>query len=446
VPPISDKSFNVYVAGIGGAGVLTIGSILGLAAYLEGKASSVLQFTGLAQKNGTVVSQIKLAQKTADIAASRIGSGDADLLLATDLVAGAQSDSLRRLSPTRTAAVINIDSVPTADVIRHRDMSLPTAQMVASIRNKSQHGCSHTLHAAKAADGLFGDTIAANVLMLGYAWQNGLLPLSEPSLTRAIELNGTAVELNKRAFVWGRFLAIREADVKRIAGLEATRSVEPSLDELIKTFAENLRAYQNDRYAAQYLKLVQQARTAGRAVGDDLERFAAAVAQNAHRVMAYKDEYEVARLYVRPEFKAALHAQFSSVRRASVWLAPPLLSRREPSTGRPHKRRFGPWIFNFFALLSRLKFLRGTPFDPFGWTAERRMQRDLVTRYLTLTAELSSRLTPARLEASIALAEAPADIRGFGPVKSLACEKVYAQMARQIAALERDGASLDTAA
>jgi indolepyruvate ferredoxin oxidoreductase len=351
-----------------------------------------------------------------------------DVLLATDLVAAAQPDALRRLSPMRTAAVINLAEMPTADMIRQRDMRLPMAEMLASIQRRSQEGRSHTLHAARLAEGLFGDTIAANVLMLGYAWQKGLLPLSHASLVHAIELNGAAVELNKRAFVWGRFIAIDGTAAERIAGLDNTRPVTPSLDQLVEKLASNLRDYQNDAFAERFLKLVEDARRAGRVAGDEGERFATAVAENAHRIMAYKDEYEVARLYVRPAFKAALHAQFSDLRRVSVWLAPPLLSRHDPSTGRPRKRRFGPWVFSLFALLSRFKFLRGTPLDPFGWAVERQMERRLARSYASLVDDLSTKLTAERLDASVALASAPAEIRGVGPVKALAYEQAMVRM------------------
>ena len=444
VLPDVHETYNVCIAGIGGAGVLTIGALLGVAAHLEGKASSVLDFTGLAQKNGAVVSQVRFALEPQDIHAVRIGAADVDLLLATDAVVAAQPDILTRLSPERSAVVVNTDETPTADVVRQRDMTLPGARMLAAIKARAVPERSTTLHATRLASALFGDTVAANVMMLGFAYQRGLIPLSAQAIDRSIELNGAAVAQNRRAFAWGRLTAVDPADVARHAGLIEPAKAEPTLDEFITRRADDLEDYQDRSLGSRYLNLVGQARQAGERVGDVEARFARTVATTAYRLMAYKDEYEVARLYTSPAFKAALEAQFSDRKAISVWLSPPLISRVDPATGRPRKRRFGPWIFHVFAALAGLKGLRGTALDPFGRTEERRMERRLAADYAALVADLSAKLTPARLTASIELAAAPDEIRGFGPVKAKAHEEVTARM--QVMKAELDDAPLSLSA
>ena len=426
--PTLAAAYNIYVTGIGGAGVLTIGALLGVAAHLEGKCSTVLDFTGLAQKNGAVVSQVRLAARPQDIPAVRVGIGQADLLLATDIVVAAQPDVLARLNANRSAAVINLDETPTADVVQQRDMMLPGRDMIASIKRRTIDAKSCSLHATRIAQGLFGDTVAANVMMLGFAWQSGLIPLSEAAILRAIELNGAAVALNKRAFAWGRLAAIDPTEVEHASGLEHLPPLPLSLDDIIERHRSDLIAYQNSAYADRYLDLVEIARKGGVQAGDGAEIFATAVARTAYRVMAYKDEYEVARLYGEPHFKAALQAQFSERKQVSVWLAPPLISRIDPTTGRPKKRKFGPRIFTVFSLLAKCKGLRGSAFDPFAHTHERRMERQLVEDYVALITDLSCALNPARLQTSIDLALAPAEIRGFGPVKAQAFDQVAARM------------------
>jgi indolepyruvate ferredoxin oxidoreductase len=428
--------YNIYIAGIGGTGILTIGALLGLAAHLEGIAATVLDFTGLAQKNGAVVSQVRLAKTSEAISAVRVGPAETDLLLATDMLVAAQPDALSRFGRDRTQAVMNLDETPTGDFVRQRDMVLPGQGMQAAIRNRLA-GDGLSLHASQIAKSLFGDTVATNVMMLGAAWQRGLVPLSAEAILRAIELNGAAVELNTRAFVGGRLAALDLAEVARMAGLVAARvDAPPTLDALIALRAEDLTAYQDPAYARRYRDLVENARVAGRGSDDRQERFARAVAETAYRLMAYKDEYEVARLYTAPELKEALDGQFSSRERMSVWLSPPILSRIDPATGRPAKRKFGPWVFTLFGLLARLKGLRGTAFDPFGRTAERRMERRLIADYEALVRELSASLTPARLMGSVNLAVAPSAIRGFGPVKKAAVAAVEARMAQLRRALD----------
>ncbi|WP_428394310.1 indolepyruvate ferredoxin oxidoreductase family protein [Lichenicoccus sp.] len=444
--PVIAGTWNIQVAGIGGAGVLTIGALLGVAAHLQGKAASVLDFTGLAQKNGAVVSMVRLAHAPRDIHAVRLGPAELDLVLATDLVAASEPAALDRLGPARSAAILNVDETPTADALQDRDLTLPMARMRHALERRCVPGRSFALRASSLAYGLFGDTVGANVLMLGYAWQHGLIPLSEEAILRAVELNGAAIEMNKRAFRWGRLAACDLAEVEAMAGLSASEESSASLAEMVRAYVDDLTLYQDARYAARYLALVDLARRAALVIGDDGERFGEAVARTAYRVMAYKDEYEIARLYGEASFKARLADEFDKTPRMSVWLSPPLLSRTDPATGRPRKRRFGPWVFTLFRVLARCKALRNTMFDPFGHSAERRMERRLVDDYAALINELAPRLSPANLETAITLASAPSEIRGFGPVKTLAFQSAEVRMKELRAEFERIGQPAQRAA
>jgi indolepyruvate ferredoxin oxidoreductase len=411
--------YNIYIAGIGGLGVLTVGALIGTAAYLDGKVSTVLDFTGLAQKNGAVVSQVRLAPSGQSIHAVRIGVGEIDLLLGTDSVVAANAETQIKLSPGRSAMVLNIDETPTADIVFDRDATLPTARIVETLMGRTG-GRGLLLRATSIAEGLFGNNVAANTLLLGYAWQKGLVPLSVDAIRGAIKANGAAVTLNLRAFDWGRFAAVDLAEVERIAGLGLDLEEPETLDALVQRRFEDLVSYQDAAYASRYRAVVDQVRQAAQQHGAPGDAFVEAVARNAYKLMAYKDEYEVARLYADPAFRAALGAQFSDAKRLSVYLAPPLLSHIDPRTGRPAKRKFGPWVFRAFSLLARMKWLRGSWADPFGYMQERRAERALADNYLELALELAKELTPERLEIAIELARYPNAIRGYGPVKEAA--------------------------
>ena len=415
--------FNVLVAGIGGSGVLTLGALLGGAAHLEGKASTVLDFTGLAQKNGAVVSQVRIAPQAAQIGAVRIGNGAVDLLLGADLVVAAAADNAARLAPQRSGAVLNLDETPTSAMVRQRDITQPSSLMRERIRQRCEPTRFHTLQANALAQALFGDTVVVHTLMLGYAWQQGLVPLSFEALRRTIELNGAAVALNHSAFRWGRIAACHPdlLDQVRAAPAPVTPSAQ-SLDQLLEARVDDLTAYQDAAYAERYRQLVQRAREAEQRAAPGQEEFGRQVALSAYRLMAYKDEYEVARLYSNAEFKASLAAQFEDHRRLSVWLAPPLLSRLDPATGRPRKRQFGPWVFTAFRLLARLKGLRGTMLDPFGHTEERRSERALAEQFISLIEHECAQLSSASYEKALYLARLPQEVRGYGPVKRQAMQ------------------------
>ncbi|MYN28701.1 indolepyruvate ferredoxin oxidoreductase family protein [Duganella levis] len=429
--PALDRPFNILVAGIGGSGVLTTGALLGGAAHLEGKASTVLDFTGLAQKNGAVVSQVRLAAQADEIGAVRIGQGAADLLLGADMVVAAAADNAARLSPQRSGAVLNLDETPTSAVVRQRDATQPASLMRERIRQRCVPARFHTLQANALAQALFGDTVVVHTLMLGYAWQQGLVPLSFEALHRTIELNGAAVALNHSAFRWGRIAACHPDLLERVRGAPvAVTPASQSLEQLLATRVQDLTAYQDAAYAERYRKLVQRARDAEQRAAPGQQEFSRQVALSAYRLMAYKDEYEVARLYSNAEFRASLAAQFADHARLSIWLAPPLFSRLDQATGRPRKHKVGPWVFTAFKMLAGLKGLRGTVFDPFGHTEERRRERALAEQFIGLIEHECTYLDSAGYEQALKLAGLPQQVRGFGPVKQQAIRECQQQLAR----------------
>lgn len=421
VPPITilNGTCNIYVAGIGGLGVLTIGALLGVAGHLDGLSSTVLDFTGLAQKNGAVVSQVRLASAANKLHAARIGPGETDLLLGTDLVVAAAQDSLSKLNPNRSRALINREVVPTAAFVTDRDAKLPNMEMARAIEAATGNNALF-IDATRLAEKLFGNNVAANTFMLGYALQKGLVPISMQALRGAIEANGAAVALNLRALDWGRLAAIDPTKVQEIAGINEPTARSGTSRDLIKRFAAELVAYQNEAYSLRYRALLEIVKAAAAKFGDRGEAFVQEVGRNAFRLMAYKDEYEVARLYSLPSFREELSRQFSEIGKISIWLAPPLLSRIDPETGRPRKRKFGSWILAAFSLLARGRKLRGTIFDPFGHTTERRAERSLRDEYFATITDLCFTLDHDSIDQATELARLPDMIRGFGPVKEQA--------------------------
>lgn len=442
--PAHDAIANIYVAGIGGLGVLTIGALLGTAAHLDGRGATVLDFTGLAQKNGAVVSQVRIAPGEMPIHAVRIDAGEIDVLLGTDMVVAAGQDTLRRIAADRSVLVLNDDETPTADIVSDRDFALPSAAMADTLTRRAR--AAHRLRATSIAEGLFGNNVAANTLLLGYAWQMGLIPLAAEAISGAIKANGAAVALNLRAFAWGRLAAIDPALVDEMAGLVAPVPTVETIDALTARLAAELTAYQDAGYAARFTALVDDARRAAARLGTGGEAFVEAVARNFYKLMAYKDEYEVARLYADPAFVATLAEQFSDRKHLSVYLAPPLLSRTDPATGRPRKRKFGPWVFTAFRLLARLKGLRGSWADPFGYTQERRAERRLIADYAALVGDLAGDLSPATLPVATELARLPDRIRGYGPVKETAMAEAEARKAELLIALADSRRTAETKA
>jgi indolepyruvate ferredoxin oxidoreductase len=423
--PAAGHGYNIMVTGIGGTGVLTVSALLGTAGHIEGLASTTADMAGLAQKGGAVYSHVRLAAKNDDLLSPRIIAGGADLVLACDAVVAADKPTQTLMIATRTAVVANADIAPTADFVRDRDLDFRSAQVEKAIRAASNPNACDFIAADTVAVALMGDAIASNILLMGYAWQKGLIPLKRASIEAAIELNGVAVDFNKMAFGLGRLLATRPDKVLKMVEDARGPAIEPpatSLDEVITRRTADLTAYQDAAYADRFSALVAKARTAGG------EAFAETVARSHYKLLAYKDEYEVGRLYSDGRFKAAFDAQFSGGK-PRVQLSPPLISRLDPATGRPKKISFGPWIFKAFGILASLKSLRGTAFDIFGFTEERRQERADIGIYEAEVEKLIAGLTPDNIGLAIAIAKLPMDVRGFGPVKHQQREAVQVRRA-----------------
>jgi indolepyruvate ferredoxin oxidoreductase len=425
VPASLEEPCGVLVTGIGGTGVITIGQILGMAAHLEGKGVSVLDMSGLAQKYGAVMSHVRIASSAHRVHVARLGTGDARLVIGCDLVVSASGDALDKMSAGRTRAVVNGTTSPTAAFVSNPDWQLPGSNLQHDIAEACGGKGVDIVPAAEIATALMGDSIATNMFMLGYAWQKGWVPLGRDALERSIELNGVAVEFNKKSFLWGRRAAVDLERVRRIALPADVIPIEQhfsrNLGELVERRAQFLTGYQNAAYAARYRALVERVRaTEQDAVGG--VKLAGAVARYYAKLLAYKDEYEVARLYAKGDFIKKIDAMFEGDYRVNVHLAPPLLAKPDPVTGEPRKMQFGPWMLRVFGLLAKLKGLRGTPLDVFGRTAERRMERALIGEYETAVEALLRDLTRDNHALAIEIASLPESIRGFGHIKAKSVE------------------------
>ncbi|MBM3492170.1 MAG: indolepyruvate ferredoxin oxidoreductase family protein [Alphaproteobacteria bacterium] len=426
------RSYDVLITGIGGTGVVTISALLTMAAHLEGKLFSTIDQFGMAQKGGAVTSHVRLAGNEADLGSVRLSTGSADLVLGCDsLVTGAEL-ALSVIDPTRTRVVLNTHQAITGHFALNPDLEFPDAAVRQRIRAEAGAERVDEIDATRLATTLLGDAIAANLFMLGFAYQKGLVPVAAAALERAIELNGLAVSANKAAFAWGRRAAHNLAAVEEAASAGPAMPAPASLEQLLAHRMADLAAYQNEAYARRYEAHVRRIAEAERALGDDV--LAMAVARNLHKLMAYKDEYEVARLYSGSAFRQGLEAQFEGIERLELLLAPPLLSKPDPVTGRTAKRTFGPWIFPALRVLAGLKGLRGTAFDMFGRSEERKTERALIGEYEAVLTELAGGLDRDNHVLALAIAEVPASIRGFGHVKHanvVAARQQWGQLLRQ---------------
>jgi indolepyruvate ferredoxin oxidoreductase len=411
------------VTGVGGTGIVTIGGILGMAAHLEGKGVGVLDMAGLAQKGGAVYSHMRIAERPEGIHAIRIAAGGADLVLGGDMVVAGNKKVLAAVKHGKTEMVINLAEFLPGDFTRNADFSLPTERLKRAILADAGRDKTHFIDATRAATALFGASVGANIFLVGYAYQLGAIPLAGASIERAIELNGEAVDMNKAAFEWGRRAVVEPAVVEALVkpAPEATsdaRTLSQSFDEVVARRVAFLTAYQNASYAARYRRLVEKAQAAEAARAPGKTGLADAVARYLFKLMAYKDEYEVARLYSDGAFVKQVNSELGGERlRFHVHLAPPLLARRDKATGEPKKMTFGPWIFPLFALLAKFKVLRGTAFDPFGYSTERKTERALVRDYEALLDEVLAKLDAGNHHIAVGLAAIPEKIRGFGHVK-----------------------------
>jgi indolepyruvate ferredoxin oxidoreductase len=332
--------YGIVITGVGGTGVVTLGALIGMAAHIDGKGVTVLDMTGLAQKGGAVFSHVRICDDPEAIHAVRVATGDADALIGGDLIVSASPDALTRMQAGRTRVVVNCARTPTADFTRNPDWQFPLERMQAVIGEAVGETAAHFVDASDLAFRLLGDSIAGNLFLLGYAWQKGLVPVSWEAMDRAIELNGTAVAMSRAAFLWGRRAALDAAAVAARAAPKSEAPPPPSLDELIASRERMLTDYQDAAYAARYRDLINRVRAAECKLGSTA--LTEAVARNLHKLMAIKDEYEVARLYSEGDFRRRLDEVFDGDYSLRIHLAPPLLARPDPKTGKISKLSFGP--------------------------------------------------------------------------------------------------------
>ncbi|WP_305806018.1 indolepyruvate ferredoxin oxidoreductase family protein [Stenotrophomonas sp. YIM B06876] len=487
-----EQPWNILITGVGGTGVVTIGALLGMAGHLEGKGASVLDQTGLAQKGGAVTTHIRIARTPEDIHAVRIAAGEADLVLGCDMVVVNDYWALSKVRAERSQVVLNTYEAMPGTFTTRPDMQFPAADIIAGVRVALGGRDPILLDATQLATALLGDAIAANLFILGFAWQQGLVPVSFEALMRAVELNGAAIEMNQQAFAWGRLAAVDPQAVQQAAGLvhnthtpaertpgalhklppgdwegnewgataaprnpgnepevRGLPSSDPqpaatafaalddahlsrSLDELIARRSSFLTDYQDAAYAGRYRRLVDAVRQAEQRLAPGSTALTEAVARYFFKLMAYKDEYEVARLYTSGDFRRQVERQFEGDYQIRFHLAPPLLAKRD-AQGRLQKKEYGPWMFKAFGLLARLKGLRGGRFDVFGYTAERRGERQLIADYEQTLQELLGTLDAGRLSLAVDIASSPEHIRGYGHVKEAHLHEAKAREATLLA-------------
>ena len=412
-------SYGILVTGVGGTGVVTIGALIGMAAHLEGRGCAVVDQLGMAQKGGSVISHVQIAARPEDIHAVRLGAGSASLLMGCDvLVAG--GDAALLTAREGTHAIINSHQSITGDFTRNPDLEFPSDTLEARILDAVGRSNVEFFDATRLATRLLGDSLASNLFVVGYAYQKGLLPVSAEAILRAVEINGVAVEWNKDAFIWGRRAAADLAAVEELARpmqVAPAMKLSESVDEMIARRIEDLTAYQNAGYARRYATLVRRVEEVEAVRAKGMTGLTEAVARYLYKLMAYKDEYEVARLYADGDFLKRMREQFEGDLKLEFNLAPPLLAPRNKDTGAPAKMRFGAWMLPAFGLLARFKFLRGTALDPFGRTEERRAERKLVSDYEARIAELTAALDHDNHALAVEIASVPELIRGYGHVK-----------------------------
>ena len=424
VLPVIQGTHNVVITGVGGTGVVTIGAVMAMAAHLDEKGAGMMEMAGLAQKGGAVHIHCRLANDPRDISAIRVATGECDALIGGDLVVSAGAKTLGLMKTGRTGGVVNSHEIITGDFTRDTEFTLPTDRLSLALEARLKDGLM-MIDASALAKALLGDTIYSNMMIFGAAWQRGLIPLNLDAIQRAIELNGSGPEKNLRAFEYGRWAALHPEQAANVTNPNVVQKPK-TLDEKIAFRAEHLVKYQSQRLAKRYLKMLH---------GITDLRLKEAVAKGYHKLLTYKDEYEVARLLQDSAAKA--REEFDGDLKLSYHLAPPILSKTG-ADGRPVKRQFGAGMARLFPLLARMKVLRGTPLDLFGYSAERRMERALIKQYEADMAALLQDKMPGNIDAAVALAELPLQIRGFGPVKA-ANEQQAAKRREELWAVIRSG-------
>lgn len=447
--PALDKHYNIMITGIGGTGVLTIGALLGMAAHIEGKGAMIMDMAGLAQKGGAVLSHVRLGPEIDTLRSPRITTGGADLLLACDNVVAASKEVVNTMNRDRTSAVVNSHRAPVAGFVLNTNIDFQDSALRHVLGDNLNEKNIHFVEATELATALLGDSIATNIFMLGYAFQKGLIPLRHEAIEKAIDLNGVSVKANLLTFAYGR-LAAHDAEAVEAAIRPVLQIAEPeplaqTLAEVIERRAHFLTRYQNAAYAARYTRMVDAVQAAENSKIPGSTALTEAVARWYFKLMAYKDEYEVARLFTNGDFTRKLNAQFEGDFKIGLNMAPPIFSKPDPRTGRPQKREFGPWMLKLMKVLAGLKGLRGTAFDIFGYSAERRMERALVADYENILREILSGLAAGNLDLAIQLASLPDEIRGYGPVKNENAAKVAHRKADLLARFRSGGAKQQAA-
>ncbi|RJG43974.1 indolepyruvate ferredoxin oxidoreductase family protein [Mesorhizobium sp. DCY119] len=440
-----DQGWSSIIDGVGGTGVVTVGAILGMAAHLEGKGCGMIDMAGLAQKGGSVFTHVRIAKTPEDINAIRVSAGKADLILGCDLVVSGAKKVLAAVREGHTIFVANTAEIMPGEFARSADFSLPTERLKKVIREAAGDNHAHFFDATRTATALFGNSLGANMFMLGFGFQHGGLPLSAEAVEKAIELNGEAVAMNIAAFRWGRRAAHEPEFVRGLVSQPGEaggkREIAETLDDIIARRVEFLTAYQNAAYARRYHDRIAALRAAEAKASQGSTVVTEAAARNLFKLMAIKDEYEVARLYTDGSFLRQLTKQFQDYDRLEFHLAPPIMGRRT-TDGKPRKSSFGPWMMKGFRILAGLKGLRGSPLDVFGYTTERRMERALLAQYEKDLDLIRTSLVAEKIEAATALASVPALIRGYGHVKAASATKAAGERERLV---ERfTGARIDT--
>lgn len=430
--PSCQQPYNIMLTGVGGTGVVTVSALLGMAAHIEGKGSAVLDQIGLAQKFGAVMSHIRIAQSQDEIKTVRIPAGESDLMVGFDLMVGASEEALGKLDRQRSHVVVNNHETMPASFTRDPDIQVPTEAMQKVICDTALAGGSHCFDATELAMQLFGNGMAVNLFCIGFAWQKGLIPLTEDSINQAIELNAVSVKSNKAAFIWGRRAAFDLQRVKRLANPQNTKvsadivKIIPALSEQVANEMQHLREYQNEALARRYQLLVDKVVSAEKGV-TNRSRLAQAVAENYSKLLSYKDEYEVARQLSSSQFKDEIEAQFEGDFELEFNLAPPLLSRIDPATGRARKRKYSSKILPLMRMLAAVRCVRGTPLDLFAYSADRKLERHLIHEYERDIDLILNNLDASNYDDACLLAELPKTIRGYGPVKEKAYETANIQ-------------------
>jgi len=428
-----EGSYDVTIAGVGGTGVVTVGAVLGMAAHLEHRGVSIFDMTGLAQKNGAVLSHLRIGETQDHLGSPSISVGESELVLGCDMIVAASPEVRRTVDPRRTHIVLNDHLVPTAHFQQLPTIDFGRERVLREQRDSVAEGRFHAVDATEAARILLGDTVGSNMMLVGYVLQLGLLPLSLAAVTRAVELNGVAVKFNLAALGLGRLLAADPGRFQSLLDANSPATVvskATSLEERIALRRNRLIDYQDEAYAGRYVQLVNRVREAESRVKPGSTRLAEAATLNYYKLLAYKDEYEVARLHASDSFAQRIRAQFEGDYRVHYNLAPPLFAHRDPATGQPRKSEYGAWMLGGFRILARLRRLRGTPFDPFGYTAERRVERALIGEYEQLVERLLGGLRLDNYDAGVALLSLPERIRGYGHVKDRNVAEVRQEQAK----------------